>query len=514
MTDKKHIDRLFQEKFKNFEATPDAEVWDNIHNALHQDKRKRRVIPLWWFAAGTAAVLVLLFTVGNSVFNKNGLGTPEIQTVGTETIQDSDESTKTVGVDKMNEHSSDIENEHSSDIENTEQSEPTDRNSKTDNSKNIRIDKNKTATQIAHQNTVKNTTDSPNNQDKAHVFQNDKRNISDVKEESVAKNTSNLPELNPDKKALEADAIQNNTYLEIEKNQSQIAKTTDENQSKDAELLIENNEWIILNKKDESIEEAIAKANLIDEEEKEEQPNRWNISPNVAPVYFNSLGSGSSIDNQFVNNGKSEVNMSYGLSGSYALNDKIKIRAGINKVNLGYSTGGVITVKDVNSSNISIGNSQLKNINFNAQGRNDLYMSSPMTNSRPEAAVPQFVASSIKGTLEQQFGYIEVPLEIEYSIINNQFGLNLIGGFSTLFLDNNEIYSVLENKRSLLGEANNMNSTSYSANFGLGFNYNISPRLKLNLEPMFKYQINTFTNTSGDFRPYFIGVYSGFSFKF
>jgi hypothetical protein len=90
----------------------------------------------------------------------------------------------------------------------------------------------------------------------------------------------------------------------------------------------------------------------------------------------------------------------------------------------------------------------------------------------------------------------------------------VIGGFSTLFLNENEIYSVVEGNRTLLGEANNINDMSYSANFGLGLNYHISDKLKLNLEPMFKYQINTFNNTSGDFQPYFIGVYSGFSFKF
>jgi hypothetical protein len=59
MSDKKHIDRLFQEKLKNFEATPNDAVWDSIENTLHQKKRKRRVIPLWWQIAGVAAILTL-----------------------------------------------------------------------------------------------------------------------------------------------------------------------------------------------------------------------------------------------------------------------------------------------------------------------------------------------------------------------------------------------------------------------------------------------------------------------
>ena len=55
---------------------------------------------------------------------------------------------------------------------------------------------------------------------------------------------------------------------------------------------------------------------------------------------------------------------------------------------------------------------------------------------------------------------------------------------------------------------------SYSANLGLGLNYNVSKKVKVNLEPMFKYQINTFNNSAGDFKPYFIGVYTGLSYKF
>jgi hypothetical protein len=31
---------------------------------------------------------------------------------------------------------------------------------------------------------------------------------------------------------------------------------------------------------------------------------------------------------------------------------------------------------------------------------------------------------------------------------------------------------------------------------------------------MFKYQINTFNQNSGNFKPYFIGLYSGISFSF
>jgi hypothetical protein len=93
-------------------------------------------------------------------------------------------------------------------------------------------------------------------------------------------------------------------------------------------------------------------------------------------------------------------------------------------------------------------------------------------------------------------------------------GLNVIGGFSSFFLNSNELFSETNDSRTLIGEAVNVNRVSYSANFGLGLHYKMTKKINFNFEPMFKYQINTFNNTSGDFKPFFIGVYTGVGFKF
>ena len=66
MANKKHIDRIFQEKFKNFEQQPDAQNWDAIKARLQQKKRRRPFI-IWWRAAGVAAVLAVIISliIGN-----------------------------------------------------------------------------------------------------------------------------------------------------------------------------------------------------------------------------------------------------------------------------------------------------------------------------------------------------------------------------------------------------------------------------------------------------------------
>ena len=68
MNEKKNIDRLFQEKFKDFEVAPPEFVWENIQEAL-QEKKKRRAVPLWIRLSGVAAILALGSLLSIPYFN-------------------------------------------------------------------------------------------------------------------------------------------------------------------------------------------------------------------------------------------------------------------------------------------------------------------------------------------------------------------------------------------------------------------------------------------------------------
>jgi hypothetical protein len=105
-------------------------------------------------------------------------------------------------------------------------------------------------------------------------------------------------------------------------------------------------------------------------------------------------------------------------------------------------------------------------------------------------------------------------MEMSYSVINQKLGIEVLGGFSTMFLSQNEVNIVSSGLDMSIGEANNLNSIHFSGNLGFGIKYNIWKKLAAKIEPVFKYQFNTFSNNDGNFRPYVFGVYSGFSYTF
>ncbi|MBT8263806.1 MAG: outer membrane beta-barrel protein, partial [Muriicola sp.] len=244
---------------------------------------------------------------------------------------------------------------------------------------------------------------------------------------------------------------------------------------------------------------------------KEGPDNRWEVTPNVGPVYYSSFGNGSSIDPSFADNSQSgDVNFSYGAAVSYAISEKLSLRTGISNVNLSYSTGGLELGTGPTSA-------ALKSVNYGkTSGQVLTAVDKGSLRPNPEGGFGVITpkAGGAEAFLNQKIRYYEVPMELKYSLLDNKFGINMIGGFSTLFLGNNEVSVEAGDFRSVLGEANNLNSLSFTTNIGLGFDYKITNRLKFNIEPIFKYQLNPYSDSSVDFNPFYMGVYTGLSFKF
>lgn len=524
---KKNLEQLFKESFKDFQETPDERVWKSIEASLDEKKQKKRVVPIWWRLGGVAAVLAVLFYVINPFDNKNNgnnIIVTETQEENSPTQQDSvvnpsnDLNRPSVlpnGTEQL------AESENDSNLENrTETNTEKDTRNSINNNQSItsqkglanvdveekrqpqRQDDIFTATETDEKVAANDNT--PEKQRNLEADETDITQVADTNEKSSSKNpiqeeTEKEQKLFENLNTEEAEAVaENNTEKAEEKENEAIAQNEDENQESEKKSIFE----VIAEQEEEALAE-------------NSSTGKWSIGPSVAPVYFSATGDGSPIHSNFASNAKSgNVNLSYGLTVAYDLGKRVKIRSGVHRVDYGYDTNEVLFSSSLEGST----NDLIDNINYSQTSRNLVLQSK---NSVPDIAADNAsfeLASnetpSLDGKMVQQLGYVEVPLEIDYALIDKKFGVNLIGGVSSLFLVENSVLLESEDLVTEVGEANNANSVNFSTNIGVGLNYEFSPKVQLNVEPVFKYQLNTFSETAGSFRPFSVGVYSGVSFKF
>ena len=510
---KKNLDKLFQEKFKNFSEVPDEKVWQQITASLDKKKKSKKIVPLWWKLSGAAAVLGFFIFILNPFESTSDKENPAIITNVEKPVEkeDSQDRQHILG------NTDSTENEV---VDVAKDSQKNDFDTPEDNSLLERkVDKNTVVTSKAGKEKLKTTLQDLGNQEVEILQNNGPTLASQEKEGFVKKGESknitiinqkgNLVAVNNEEEenasrtlTIEKDTTTRSTSENIDPstanlNRQAIAQIEEENSKIEEEL-----------KKKKSIFDAIEAS----EEEKivENKDGKWAIGANVAPVYFNSFGDGSPIHSSFAPNSKSgNINMSYGLSVSYQISKKLSLRSGVNKVDYGYDTNDI----EFSSSLASSTNGEITNINY-IQTSENLVVESVKKSSNGLVQKDAFVEIARDGVMAQQFGYLEIPMELNYALIDNRFGIDLVGGVSSLFLIDNSVALSSGELTTEVGEANNLNTVNFSTNVGFGLNYKVTPKIRLNVEPVFKYQLNTFSNTAGDFQPFSLGIYSGLNFKF
>jgi hypothetical protein len=234
---------------------------------------------------------------------------------------------------------------------------------------------------------------------------------------------------------------------------------------------------------------------------KEITESKFSVATIFAPIYFSSFGEGSGVDAQFKDNSSSgNSSYSYGVKVAYQFTDKFSLQSGVNLINLDLTTNNIYVTPGV----AIVGFSNLSANPFLAR-------SSDISTSK-EKALNSDNASG--GSLNQVFGYVEIPVEVKYNVTNGKIGINLVGGFSTLLLNRDEVFVETNNFTQSLGSSNNLRSINFSGNIGLDVDYSIYKNLFINVSPMFKVQTNTFSKNSGSIQPYYLGVYTGLNYKF
>ncbi|WP_136467864.1 outer membrane beta-barrel protein [Flagellimonas onchidii] len=526
---KKSLEQLFKEVFKDFKETPDDNVWKAIEASLDKKEQKKRVIPIWWKLGGAAAVLTLLFLVINpfdsSKENDNVIITESQNNndsaTDNETIKQIEDSEQLVNSSNDDEGDS---NENRA--QGTEESTIQEQNSYPDQQLTSTANEERGNNTVAEANKVQDKLWKDNNAEEQAIASSnsEKQPVTEAKNEGLdAINNETISVVVSNDEVSEQSPA---TGTDQNKNVSQNPELFDSSQEKNA--IAENSENVQRDKEEvvaqnqerENTPEKKSIFEVIEEQEEEAvakngTSSKWSVGPSVAPVYSSASGNGSPIHSIFSSNSKSgNVNLSYGLTVAYNVTKKLKVRSGVHKVDYGYDTNNVIFSSSLDAAT----SSKIDNIDYRQASRT-IVVQSQENIPQPSAndALVEFAANenpSFEGKMIQQLGYIEVPVELDYALIDKKFGVNIIGGVSSLFLVDNSVLLESEDRVTEVGEANNANDLNFSTNIGVGLNYEFSPKVQLNLEPVFKYQLNTFSETAGSFRPFSVGVYSGVRFKF
>ncbi len=402
MKESKDINRLFQEKFRDFEVNPPEKVWKSIDQKINLTSFKSQR-PYWTWLSGIAVGLLLLFTLNNP------LSDHKINIIPT--LFDND----------------------------------------------VTIDEPEIIPSVL-----------------------------DNKTDVIEKNVTSQQPVSKKPKTLDHPIKQNKVRFKL-------TKTLDELVYDDTKepFWIATNELPVF-----FIEET--NDNYFQSENhktKTQNINRWSISTIAAPIFLSGFQSNLDeeeiVENQETQKGK--VSVSYGVQFAYQLSKRFSLQSGVHRVDFAYNDNDIAQLDD---------NTMLQMSKSKAMDVQSLKSVTDKTDTEDK--------------ITQIYGYVEIPLEAKYRLNNEgNFGVNLIGGFSTLLLNKNELY--IETSSGIFeepGVENKFNSLNFSGNFGVELEYKVYKNVNFNLIPMFKVQTHTLNSENSLYTPYSLGLYSGLNLRF
>lgn len=504
MKELKNIDRLFQEKFRDFEQTPPKHVWKNISASLAgKTEGNKRV--LWLWLSGVAAGLALLLILNKPFERKNK---PNHHTTET------NDATILKPV---------IPNSEVTDTEPQEiniYKDNTNTNNQKENTYRNKTTLNKTITNNPTEITYRNKTTL--NQLNLIKTENQLSNTKQNNKELVnrTKATSKINPLSPVRsEPIASNNLANSIIESVIKNTPDNPKNTErtlvEEDKTKTIIKIETKKTIIKKEKqvlvahtDQEKQRTSIKEPLINKEKEEttsmasNSSKKWTLSTTVAPVYFDAFdASTSSFGSKFDKNKKQgQFSTAYGVQVAYQVSDRFSIQTGLHKLDYGYKTNEVF-----------IPLNQLATNRKSTLGLNNVIN---IKDFKPPPNPLGEVKDINSGSLLQVFGYFEIPIEIKYQLIKGKLGVDLISGFSTLIRSKDEIYYLFDEFSEKLDETSNLNAMNLTGNIGFKAHYELSKNIYFNITPMFKAHANTFTKEAGKNNPYAIAVYSGLNYRF
>lgn len=266
-----------------------------------------------------------------------------------------------------------------------------------------------------------------------------------------------------------------------------------------------------------------------------EERSRWGIGGQFSPAYsYRHLtsGEGSKDLKQYYNRIEEGVfAFSGGINVNYQASGKWTVYTGLYYSQMGLMIGGVeeytlaamgwetpeihrkmaekFYLVDHSTGTVFSDNDNIKIVNTPEDA---LYNS---IIGRDPSQYTQEYLEQVNAFIAQNYEFLEIPLLVKYKVIDRKVGMNILGGVSTNFLVGNAASLYIEGVNYSSIRTSNVSTLNYSGAIGLGLDYEILPGLMFNVEPTFKYYLNTFSekNLIGS-HPYSVAVFSGVRFRF
>ena len=267
---------------------------------------------------------------------------------------------------------------------------------------------------------------------------------------------------------------------------------------------------------------------------KSQPRQRWEMTGQFAPMYSYRAISGvpSGLRRSDFDDAESPLLVfSGGISLSYSVLKRLSVQTGVFYSQMGQTINNVIPIANmylsVSSINLYTKNFVTKNFVRTSTGsvsvtsnlKSDANSSySNFFNPESEAAVANTLvpnSSNPAYRLIERLDYLEIPLILNFKIIDRKLNLYVLGGMSANILINNKVF--VDNGSEIIkgGAILMARPVNYSTSFGLGIGYQITRNLSFELEPSFKCYIKSYTtNSQIDSNPYAFGVFSGVVYRF
>ncbi|MGV3461269.1 MAG: hypothetical protein ACO1N9_12530 [Flavobacterium sp.] len=491
MEDKKDIGRAVREKLSGLEMKPAPGGWDALNAQLHQ-KKKRRVLPLWWWA--TALVVVsfgagFLFYSGNSTGDADTKAADGVPVAGRDGSvsrgKDSDSHTNDIQEKEDNAAGTQTDNSNSANaIARNDSGESASASSGKNNAAAKSGNEVYTEGRPSVQKPSGRNKNGENFRSKGYASRSENKLERKIQDKNATKGMAGNDALSGKSEDENADAGNAQKYDGIEGNSSDVNITAviEKSKTQADSLALAQNE---LAKCADSLRLA--------EKKKRESHSKRDTLPQrhykpvyvfayVAPTLYNYFG-GYSIDGNS-EGGLAPERFNYGAYAGINLTDRWGVRVGVASNKLEHRSPGIPSGAYVDG------------VQYN-----------PGQNS---ATVAAQLGSPETVDIYQELQYLEVPIEATFRFSTGKVAVGAIGGFSTIYLRNNEVSARANGGSVTFGELKDAKDINFTANIGVGFYYEFVRNLQLNVEPTFRYHFNTINGST----PYSGLVRAGLQYTF